>query len=509
MRIKLPMVALATLALLDGCTILGPDYQAPQPRLPAHFQAPPEAPDAPKLDLTHWWRSLQDPELDRLIELAQAANPDLAIAVTRLQIAEEQESQLLGVALPRAEAAAASGRGTGSDDTRGRVPSVLTSASNTSKTKTIGQLAGFDFAWEADLFGQYRRAIEAGNADIEAAKAGYDGVLITLIADVARGYLDYRSLQISLAVLQQNIQAARQARDFVKIRYERGLTNALDSTLAERELARLEAQSAPLEAARDAALSVIAALIGDSAASFGPSLTDIKPLPILPKSIDPGLPPEMLRRRPDLRQAERQLAAATARIGVAIGALFTRVSLAGAVGAQFPALGTGNGTHIWSFGPQAIWPLLDFGTIDAAVEIADINARGQLLAYRRAVINAVRDVDVALVAYRAQQERVAKLLYAVAEGEDALRLANERYSRGLSDYLNVADAERQLYALESDLVQAQQSAADAFVTLCKVLGGGWEDGPDLPAARRPDPAIIAMFARLAAPRRVETNSSPE
>ncbi|HLN23305.1 MAG TPA: efflux transporter outer membrane subunit [Patescibacteria group bacterium] len=487
--------AIAVLAGLTGCAV-GPDYHAPKFSGPSSFSAA-EAGQMPPIDLTQWWRSLGDPQLDALVDQAIKANPDVEIALTRLQEARTQEIVLLGAALPQVEGAAAAANGSGSDLTRGRVPSVLTSGDSTSSMKEIHQLGGFDAAWDLDLFGQYRRAIEAGRYDTQAAADARNVVLVNVIADVVRAYVDLRGLQITLEVQRQNVAVAEKSRDFVKLRFEHGLTNALDLTLAERELATLQSRVAPLVAQIEAAQDAIAVLLGRYPEDMAAELAKPAPIPALPARIEPGLPLDLIRRRPDIREEERQLAAATARIGVATANLFPHIALSGSVGAQFPAFGVESASSIWSLGPSAYWPLLDFGSLDALVDIAGLKAQAQLLTYKKTVLGAVRDVDTAITAFSAQQDRVRKLADAAAEGQRAVALASERYDRGLTDYLNVVDAERQLYALDAELVSAQQTAAESFVAVFRSLGGGWEHYQAIPPIRQPQPAVLAMFDHLA------------
>jgi NodT family efflux transporter outer membrane factor (OMF) lipoprotein len=396
------------------------------------------------------------------------------------------------------------GNGTGSDISRGRVPSTLYSGDNSaaSPTRQIKQIAGFDAVWELDLFGRYRRAIEAGIYDAEAAAEARNLVLVNVIGDMVRAYIDLRGLQMRLALLKQDIGVATQSRDFVKMRYDRGLTNELDLTLAERTLSSLKAQEAPLTAQRDAARNTIAALLGKYPEDLAAELADTKPIPALPARVEPGLPLQVIERRPDIRESERRLAASTARIGVAIGALFPSVGIAGSAGTQFAHMGSGpdSGSHIWSLGPEAYWPLLDFGSLDAQIDIADLKAQAQLVDYKRSIVNAVRDVEDTVEAFGAQQDSVANLSDALAQGQRAVTLANQRYDRGLTDYLNVVDAERQQYSLEAQLISAQQSAGEDFVAVFKSLGGGWEGYQSIPSVRLPHPAVLAMFERLAEPR---------
>ena len=495
----------AVLAGLTGCAV-GPDYHTPDlpppPAFVAATQAASSLPTTPAeaahLARAQWWRSLDDPRLNALVDQAIAANPDVDIALTRLQQARAEEIVLLNGALPVVAGAAGAANGSGSDLTRGRVPSAMTSADNTSGSmKEIRQVAGFDADWELDLFGKYRRAIEAGGYTAKAAAEARNQVLVTVIADVVRAYVDLRGSQIRLAVLRQGVAVAAKSRDVVKMRFERGLTNELDLTLAEREVATRQAGLAPLAADIDAAQDTIALLLGRYPEEMGRDLAKAAEIPALPERIEPGLPLELIKRRPDIREAERQLAAATARVGVATANLFPQISLIGALGTQSAAIGLDSARHIWSLGPSAYWPLLDFGALDAQVDIADLETHARLVGYKRTVLSAVGEVDAATSAFAAQQERVKNLSKALWQSQRAVELATERYDRGLTDFLNVVDAERQQYALAAELVAAEQSAADEFVAVFKSLGGGWENYQQVPPARVPRPAILAMFDHLA------------
>jgi NodT family efflux transporter outer membrane factor (OMF) lipoprotein len=223
-------------------------------------------------------------------------------------------------------------------------------------------------------------------------------------------------------------------------------------------------------------------------------------IPTMPAPAPPGLPIDLLKRRPDIQEAERELAAATARIGVAAANLFPDVSVSAAIGSQSQGWGTtpNVGRHIWAFGPGAIWPLLDFGALDAAVEVADYAAQASLANYRKTILNAVAQVDSSLDAYEAQQLRMDKLGDAMLAAQRAVDLATGRYDRGLTDFLNVVDAERQFYDLQGQLAEAQVSQGEQFVKLYESLGGGWQDYRTVPKIRLPKPAVIAAFRRVIA-----------
>jgi NodT family efflux transporter outer membrane factor (OMF) lipoprotein len=514
-------LAIGCAALLAGCAV-GPDYRAPQPDVPAHFVATatatateavapgaagpgvgPGAEAGPAgtdraADLADWWRSLGDAGLDALVDRAIRGNPDIEIALTRVQSAREYEAVILGHALPTVEAGAAAARGTGTDLTRGRAPQSLVSADNASGLQHINEIGGFDAAWELDLFGKYRRSFAAARAETEAAARAREDVLTSVVADVVRAYLDLRGFQWQAAILHKADDVLRESLRVVKIRYERGIVNELDVTLANRELATLEAELAPVEARAHAAAYTLATLLGEYPETLADELATVTPLPALPGAVRPGAPVALLERRADIRAAERRLAASTARIGVATASLFPQVAVSSAIGAQAQGWGVApyQGKHIWSFGPSAIWPLLDFGALDAGIEIARWQAHADLVSYRSVILNAVAQVDTALDSYAAEQSCGQDLAAALAAAQRAAELANQRYDRGLTDFLNVVDAERTLYDIQNQYVLAQVAAGEQFVQLYKSLGGGWQNYQQLPPVRRAQPAVVAAFRSL-------------
>jgi NodT family efflux transporter outer membrane factor (OMF) lipoprotein len=494
--------ALVSLAMIcagvAGCTV-GPDYVPPEPPTPQTFVAAPAANTGGRtVDPARWWRALHDRELNSLVERAVAASPTLEIALDRVQQARAQEAAIFGAALPIAEGSAGGGWGTGSDLARGRASPPLVAAENAAGVTQVVNIVGFDAAWEVDVFGKFRRAIEAAQYNADAAVAARNLVLISVIADVTRAYLDLRALQMQLEVVHKNIEVARQYLDFVQERFTRGITNELDVTLAQRELARLQSQVAPLIGQINATRYVIAVLIGEFPERLGKELARPGTLPALPGRIQPGLPIDLLRRRPDIVEAERQLASATALIGVATADLFPAVVVTAGVGHQ-QGVGGIPINPIWSVGPAIAAPLLDFGRLDALVELADFRARELLANYKQTVLAAVRDVDTAAAAYAAQQDRLRHLEEARTAAKRAVSLAQQRFDRGVTDSLNVIDAQRQEYILEQEYVAAQASAAEQFVALYRSLGGGWEDYQALPPLPPPLPAIAAAFKRLWAP----------
>jgi NodT family efflux transporter outer membrane factor (OMF) lipoprotein len=486
---------------LSACAV-GPNYHAPKPEMPRQYvaagslPAPAGTSTVSAIDLARWWQGLNDPELNSLIERAVRANPDIEMALTRLQQARTRQVVFAGDALPVVAADAAAGHGTGSDITRAGALPQLRAGDNKGNLAQVAEVAGFAATWEIDLFGGVRREIEAGKYDVQAAAAARNAVLISVVADVARNYVELRGLQMRLAILRDNLATTGQSRDLQQARFDRGLTNELDLQLAIREFSSLESQLPTMQAAIDAIAGNIAALLGLYPEDLAGEVARPGVVPDVPAGIKPGMPLDLLQRRPDVREAERELASSTARIGVATSNLFPRIALDAGLGTQSDTITIQHGNHIWDFGPSVYWPLLDFGALDAQVSIARLQTHERLVAYKKTVIGAVQDADNALSNFSAQQQRLTDLSNALTASQRAVSLAQQRYDRGLTDFLNVVDAQRQAYELADRYTACQQSAAEAFIYLYRAMGGGWEHYQDLPPIHHPLPAVLAGFRSL-------------
>ncbi len=493
------------LAVLSGCA-LGPNYLVPALSAPNLFTgnlggekrgtvAFVES-DSPAIG--RWWTLLKDPELGSLIERAVAANPDIEIAADHIRAARSNEIAVRGMALPDVEASAAAARGTGTNSTRGRVSGPLNAATNTNGLSEITHVAGFDAGWELDFFGKNRRAYEAAQYSTDVAIDQRRAVLVSVVGEVARAYVETRGVQAKIKASKENVARAQKTLDLMRTRFQRGLTNELDVTLASRQLATLDAELAPLSADEYAACARIAILLGTYSGGICEELQSFRKIPDTPERLRTGLPVDVIRRRPDVRAAERQLAVETARIGVAIADLFPRVAITAGGGVQGQGLGVVPviSKSIYSVGPALYWPVLDFGTLDAIVHIQKLQADAEFLNYKRVIIASVEEVNVALARYRALMATVRSLEKAVKESKRAVALATERYDRGVTDSLNVLDAERQDDELNVQYVEAKADAASAFVAVYKALGGGWEMfDEDLPAPTA-RPALLAAFDHL-------------
>jgi NodT family efflux transporter outer membrane factor (OMF) lipoprotein len=488
---------------LCGCTV-GPDYQVPEVFMPLHFGSASKTPvsqDAlPEPDSIRWWQTLHDRELNRLVERAIACNPDIEIALTRVQAVRMREIVVIGQALPQVEGSAGIGAGTGNDLTRGRVSQPIRAGENNTGLSPISRAGGFDSVWELDLFGKYRRLFEAVQDDAQALAEIRNTVLITVIADVVRNYIGIRGLQLRLEIARDAVRTAQKSVDLVQTRFDRGLTNELDVTLAKRQLATVRARLPELEAAISHAESRLALLLGAYSPELVRELRVSGGLPRLPSRLRPGVPADLLRRRPDIREAERALASATAQIGVATADLFPAVAFTAGIGVQ-----GGNQTGktqpihgpIWSAGPAGYWPFLDFGRLDALIDIQELQAHEALVNYKKTVLLAVEEVDDAIKQYRAQQQRRRELAVALEESRRAVDLATERYERGLTDFLNVLDAQRQEFDIEDQDAVAQEAVTIQYIALYKALGGGWEIYDVLPPLKEVQPAVLATVRRLA------------
>jgi NodT family efflux transporter outer membrane factor (OMF) lipoprotein len=498
--------------LLAGCNA-GPSYVRPRLTLagsysglsanPAETREEARAARAPggppSPDLAHWWEALHDPELNSLLGRAVAGNLDLEVAIDRLQQSRAILARFGGEELPSFHGSGVAGRGTGNNlAPGGAVDGPLAQSVNTSGLKEVNQVLGVDTEFDLDLFGELRRAHQAVAADAAAAAEFRNQVVVALLGSATRTYVDIRTLQRRVALAEQAIEVERRAADLERQRYERGIANELDSALADREVESTEAALAPLQARLLVAERDLAVLLGEAPDTLFSELAAGAPLPVPPAEIDPGLPIDLLRRRPDVRQAEAQLVAANARLGVATAQLYPHVSLMAAAGfqgqefSQDPHVSRG----IWSVAPSFHWPLLDFGTVDAAIQAQNQATRAQAAHFRQVVLAAMAEVDNDLTGYDAEHLRLDHLGRAVTDGQRAYDLATRRYNRGIIDYLNVLDAQRALYALQDQQAVSAAAAVSDFVTVCQSLGGGWEGFAPPPPLRRPLPALLATIRDL-------------
>jgi multidrug efflux system outer membrane protein len=339
---------------------------------------------------------------------------------------------------------------------------------------------GFDATWELDVFGGTRRAVEAADADLGAAVESRRDVLVTLISEVALNYVELRGAQRRLRIARENIAAQRDTVELTEQRYRAGFIGELDVAQATAQLATTESQVPLLETAARQAIYQLSVLVGEPPGALLAELEPENPLPVAPPPVPLGMPSDLLRRRPDIRVAERQLAAATARIGQATADLFPKFDLTGSIGPQASDI-----RHIldakslaWSVGPGVSWPIFDGGRIRANIAVQDARTQQALATFQKTVLTALQDVENALIAYGNERERYAALTSAEEANSRAVELSNDLYVRGLGAFLNVLDSQRALYASQDALVQSEITAITDLISLYKALGGGWDAPTD-------------------------------
>lgn len=463
-------VALALSVLLGACTV-GPDYVAPADDVPGRFaEQPASGPAAPAAE-GMWWRNLGDPLLDDLVEQALGANDDLAAAKARIVEARAERAAVAAQDGPEVALDGAYARQHGSANVPiGTPPGGL--------GPNLGSnlyLAGFDAAWELDLFGGTRRAVESADAALDATIADRRAVALTLVAEVARNYVELRAGQRRLAIAQQLLALRRDTLHLVTAQFDSGLVGALDKIRAEADLADSEAEIPALDAALRGSIYRLGVLVGKPPEAMLDPLLPPLPIPAADLDVPPGLPSDLLKRRPDIRAAERRIAAASARIGVREADLYPHFSLTGDAGFESLDARTlfSGGSRYFSVGPSVRWLVFDAGRIRDEVLAERARTDAAAAVYRKTVLTALSEVESALVTYGRQQIRRAALQREVTAAQQAVDLATRLYARGLQDFLTVLDAERSLHAAETGLADSQGDVALALIALYKALGGDW------------------------------------
>jgi multidrug efflux system outer membrane protein len=325
------------------------------------------------------------------------------------------------------------------------------------------------------VFGGVRRSVEAADATVAATEYNQRDVLVTLLGDVARNYIDVRGAQRRLAVARENLKTQQDSLDLTRVRFDAGLASDLDVARAEAQLNTTASQIPAFEGFLKQAAYNLDLLLGLSPGALWPELEKEIAIPQLPVEVLVGLPSDLLRRRPDIRIAERRLAAATAQVGSAVADLFPRFFLIGDFGLQSTSARDwfSGGSRFWSIGPTISWPVFDAGRIRANIAIRNAQQEQALTEYEKTVLTALSDVEKSLVNYAREQVRYQSLSAAVTANRRAVAMAQELYIRGLNDYLNVLDTQRELYVTESEMAESQAIMASNLVALYKALGGGW------------------------------------
>lgn len=451
-------------ALLTACAV-GPDYRQPQVATPDGFLDVTASGTSPQALEREFWHSFDDATLNDLIERALAANHDVRIALAKLREARALRSEArLDLAPTMTESA-----------------SRVESRSSTRQMPLAGARdqdyyeTSFDAFWELDFFGRVRRGVEAQSAELQAAEAGVEHAQVSITGEVARNYFELRGAQARLAVAQRNAANQQQTLQIVQARLDAGRGTQLDVSRASAQLSATLASIPELEAAVTRSTLRLGVLTGELPAALVGKLSQVEPLPVLPAANAIGTPEELLRRRPDIRIAERELAAATARIGVAVGDLFPRISFVGSWG--FDAATTGGlgeaSSETYGFGPSIRWAAFDLGRVRQQIKRREAAADGALARYEQSVLRALEETDASLTDYAKARVKQQHLQASATSSEEAAGLARVRFENGVADFLTVLDAERSLLEAQDKLAESETRTATALVATYKSLGGGF------------------------------------
>jgi len=470
MRVSQPILALAAAALVaSGCTV-GPDYQTPIVEVGDDWaELPAEIAEEPS-NLAAWWRTLGDPVLDRLIESALEGNLDLRRAEAKIAEARALRDVVAGGRSPRvgAEGAVIERR----QSENGPLP--IDRIPGLDRDQTIYEV-GFDARWEIDVAGRSRRSIEAANARQLTAVEVWRGVQVRVVAEVARTYLGLRGAQHRLKAVESSVEASRRTHGLVRQQLEAGEVAEARLAQAEAELAALEARLPALEAEVKSLALALGILVGElpeaelALAKNWRDPIELEPLPV-------GARADLLRRRPDVRAAERRLAASTAEVGVATADLFPRLSINASGG--FQAMDVGDllesASQTWELVPFLSWRIFEGGRVRAEIRAAEARTEDAALAYEQAVLGALTEAERALVRYRYGLEALKRQGRALGVAEESYGYAEDRYRAGETALLELLDAERVVRDAEEALAVTHTRAATDLVALYKALGGGWD-----------------------------------
>ena len=461
------VLAIVALVILTGCAV-GPNYKQPQISVAASFANPPtNVISADEAKLAAWWQGFEDVKLNDLVARAITHNHDVRIATANLKEARAERRLARFDLVPTVQADA------------GYSDNLLSkSAAPPHTPRSLRQYesydAGFDATWELDFFGRVRRSVEAAGAQYEATDARRLDVLVSVTAEVAREYFELRGLQNQLAVARKNAAVQTETLKITEARLEGGRGTNFDVSRSRSLLNETLATIPPLEAGIQRAIHRLGVLTGRQPTTLTAELSNPEPLPVVMPVLALGNPEALLRRRPDIRAAERLLAAATAEIGVATADLFPRVTFIGSISLQadtFAGLGK-SGADTWSFGPRITWAALDLGRVQARMKIADARTEASLAFYEQTVLKALEETEDALVDFGHEQTRQQFLEISAQASQQAADLAHQRYEGGITDFLSVLDSERTLLEAQDRLAAGQTRTVTALVAVYKALGGG-------------------------------------
>lgn len=481
------------LAMTATACSVGPDFRPPDATLPPAWASPLQAglEALPEMD-ARWWEQFHDPKLEDLLSRAVAGNTDVAEALARIRAARAVRGGALAGFFPQLDSV--------DEYSRRQVSGATGSLPVLSSSREFDNWgAGFDSTWEIDVFGGQRRAYEKASAEVDAAGADLHAALVSVLGEVARNYVEMRSLQARIAIAQQNAASQLETLDLVRWRHDAGLAGALDVEQATYNRDETRSRVPALEIQLAAARHRIAVLLGLEAGALDTELAEARPLPPVPASLSVGIPADLLRRRPDVVAAEKRLAAATAAIGVATADLYPKLSLSGSFSVSASDITSLDAVAArgFSIGPTLRWNLFDAGRLRSVVNVRSAEADAAVAAWESTVLTASEEVENALVGFVREQQRRELLASARDAAKRALGLARLQYENGLVDFQRVLEAQRSVFVYEESLAVCEASVRTNAVAIYKALGGGWQD------VRCGDSACAAP-AGSAAPREADT-----
>jgi len=452
--------------ILTGCATVGPDYVPPKKSVSKDWHTQLKGglttEEMDPQTLAAWWMTFNDPGLSSLIDRAVLGNLDLKKALARVRESRARRGMAKADLFPTLDA-------TGSGNWR-------RSDKDTGSGKTSDLFAAtFDAGWELDIFGGVRRSVEAAGADLQAIQEGLRDVLVSLLAEVALNYLDVRTFQVRLTVAEANLEAQSETYQLTQWRYGAGLSDELAVQQARYNLENTRSQIPTLRTRLEEAMNRIAVLLGEQPGKVHAELEKREPIPVAPLEVAVGVPADILRRRPDIQRTERELAAQTARIGVATADLYPKFTLSGSIGLEVLSLSNLSSSGTWSLsgGPRISWAIFKPGAIRQNIEVQSALQEQALIQYEAAILGALEEVENALVAYAGEQQRRDDLRKATRAAQKTVELAQHKYQAGLTDFSNVLDGQRSLLSFEDQLAQSDGAVTSNLVRLYKALGGGW------------------------------------
>lgn len=472
-----PIYILFLSSILFSCIKVGPNYEPPETKMPdAWHKAITYGLSDGTTNFQTWWTVFNDPILDDLIKKARIDNYDLKVAVAKINQLQAQLNFAKGEYAPFIEGSGSVER---SRTSKGTVEDPSFIPPPQTRTDTIMDLGG-SASWEIDLWGRIARSVESAAASYEASIEDYRDVLVVLFADVASNYVSVRTLQDRIKLAQSNVELQKKTLQLTRDRFKAGISPLLDVRQAELNLSTTESTIPTLRFQLDQAINRIGVLLGEYPSALQAELNKPAQIPAPPHDIAIGLPAELLRQRPDIRQAERNVAAQTAQIGVATAELFPQFSIFGTLGIEaVDSVTFFNSSNItFGFGPQFSWRLFEGGRLRSNIKIQEAITEELIFNYVNTVLLALEEVENSMVAYVQQVDRKESLERSVEAAEGAVELVETLYKTGLTDFQNVLDTQRSLFQQQDQLAESKGDIVQNLISLYEALGGGWSPDPE-------------------------------